>query len=203
MTESEWHTSDDAGAMLDYLWARHGVSPHAIDVRFGDDMGDIPAAPGALVDLERALHRYYLACCRVIWKLLPQEESRRGVELAEQFVDGKVSDEEIRKYNWHVEGAELCIDFNTEPEAIDCWVAEIRALTEAELRSMLHPPEAAQLIEPRELLKRAAYFADYAMIYPSLSPKGPPTASYRPFLSPEVLRQSVAYPAATADKPRC
>jgi hypothetical protein len=62
---------------------------------------------------------------------------------------------------------------------------------------MLHPPEVAQEIEPRELLKRAAYFVDYAMIFPSLRPKGPPPASYRPFLSAAVLRQHIAYPGAT------
>ena len=62
------------------------------------------------------------------------------------------------------------------------------------MRSMLHPSESADEIDPRELLKRAAYFADYAMIYPSLSPQGPPPDSYRPFLSADVLRQYVGYP---------
>lgn len=50
-------------------------------------------------------------------------------------------------------------------------------------------------IEPRELLKRTAYFEDYAMIYPSLSPKRPPRVIYRPFLSATVLRQHIGYPS--------
>src|SRR5262249_2845506 len=144
-------------------------------------------------------HRFYLASCRGIWKLLPQEASRRGVEMAEQWLAGSVSDEEMSEYNWDVEGAAFCIDYNTAPADIDRWVAEVRALSTAELRSMVHPPGAAEGIEPRELLLRAAYFADYAMVYPSLSPKGPPPASYRPFLSATVLRQHVGYPGRSPD----
>jgi hypothetical protein len=185
--------------MLDALWKQHGVSPAGIDLRVGGDVRESTPTQDGLIDLARAFHRYYLASCRGIWKLLPQEESRRGVELAEQFLAGEVSGEELRKYNWHVEGAAFCIDYNTDPEAIDRWVAEVRAIPEAELRVMLHPPETALEIEPRELLLRAAYFADYAMIYPSLRPKGPPPVSYRPFLSARVLRQflgSLARPLA-------
>lgn len=193
MTEAEWHRSNDAGAMLDIFWQQRGVSVHWTDLRFGGDVrGD--TSKGDTADLDRALHRFYLACCRGIWKLLPQEESRRGVEMAEQWLVGAVSDEELSKYNWHVEGAAFCIDYNTAPADIERWVGEVRGLPAAELRSMLHPPEAADEIEPRELLKRAAYFVDYAMIYPSLSPQGPPPASYRPFLSAEVLRRYVGYP---------
>ncbi len=202
MIEADWQRSNDAGAMLDYPWEQYRTSPHSNDLRFGGNMRNAASSTDTLADLDRALHRYYLASCRGIWKLLPQDESRRGVELAEQFLAGAVSGEELSDYNYYVEGAAFCIDYNTVPEAIDRWVAEVSAIPEAELRSMLHPPAAAHEIEPLELLKRAAYFVDFAMIYPSLSPKGPPPASYRPFLSAEVLRQYVEYPAPTADGPR-
>jgi hypothetical protein len=52
------------------------------------------------------------------------------------------------------------------------------------------------------LLKRAAYFVDYAMVYPSLSPMGPPPASYRSFLSARVLREHVGSPAHPEDGER-
>lgn len=193
MTEAEWQCGDDAGAMLDFFWQQRDVSPHWTNLRFG---GDVPgeASTGETADLDRALHRFYLACCRGIWKLLPQQESRRGVEMAEQWLIGAVSSKELSKYNWHVEGAAFCIDYNTAPADIERWVKEVRELPVAELRSMLHPPGAAEEIEPRELLKRAAYFVDYAMIYPSLSPNGPPPASYRPFLSAALLRRHIGYP---------
>jgi hypothetical protein len=150
------------------------------------------------IEMDRALHRYYLASCRSIWELLRQEASRRGVELADQFLEGKVSADELSEYNWHVEGAAFCIDYNCDLAAIDRWVAEVRALPDFRLRSMLHPTDAALEIEPRELLKRAAYFADYAMIYPSLTPKGPPSDTYRLFLSAEMLRKFVEYPFPAA-----
>jgi hypothetical protein len=198
VTEAEWHRSDDAGAMLDYLWEQYGVSPYGIDLRFGGDMRETAPSLGPLTDLDRVLHRFYLASCRRIWKLLPQEASRRGVELTEHFLAGAVSGEEITNYNWHVEAAAFCIDYNSDPEAVDRWVTELRVIPEAELESMLHPPGFARRTDPRELLMRAAYFVDYAMVYPSLSPKGPPPASYRPFLSAVLLRQYVAYPARSS-----
>ena len=195
MTKSEWLESEDAGAMIEYLWQRRGVSPRTIDLSFGGDMTQSALAQDETADLVRVLHRFYLASCRGIWKLLPQEASRRGVELAERFIVGRASAEELNEFNYHVEGAAFCIDYNSDPEAVDRWVAEVRAIPEAELRSMLHPPSVATEIEPRELLKRAAYFADYAMIYPSLTPLGPPRASYLPFLSAQVLRQHIGHPS--------
>jgi hypothetical protein len=197
MTEAEWHRSDDAGAMLDFLWQRQGVSPDEIDLRFG---GDVKAS-GAGDDLSHSLHRFYLASCRRIWPLLPQEASRRGVEMAEQFLAGEVTSEQVSEYNWHTEGAAFRIDYAAAPgdtEAIAHWVAEVQTLPASELRSMLHPPETAGEVEPRKLLLRAAYFADYAMLYPSLRPHGPPPVSYRPFLSAEVLRRHVGYPGAAS-----
>src|SRR5689334_17272244 len=88
MTEAEWHRSDDAGAMLDFLWQQQGISPHWTDLRFGGDVREAATSGGTGIDLECALHQFYLASCRAIWKLLPQEESRRGVEMAEQYLDG-------------------------------------------------------------------------------------------------------------------
>jgi hypothetical protein len=202
MTESEWIESEDAGAMIEYLWQRRGVSPRTIDLTFGGDMTQSTLTQDETADLVRVLHRFYLASCRGIWKLLPQEASRRGVELAEQFIVGRASAGELNEFNYHVEGAAFRIAYNTEPEAIDQWAAQVRAIPEAELRSMLHPPSVASEIEPWELLKRAAYFADYAMIYPSLGAIGSPRASYLPFLSAQVLRQHIGYPTHPMDSSR-
>jgi hypothetical protein len=193
MTEEEWNRNDDAGAMLDFLWQRRGVSPGEIDLRLGGD----GKASDAGEDPARSLHPFYLASCRRIWPLLPQEASRRGVELAEQFLAGEALAEQVNEYNWHTEAAALCLDHAAAPgdtEAIAQWVAEVGALPAGELRALLHPPETADEVEPRELLLRAAYLADYAMI----SSQGPPPATYRPFLSAEVLRRYVGYSGLAA-----
>jgi hypothetical protein len=194
MNEAEWIDSNDAGAMLEFLWLCQGIQPCAIDLRSDGKFSEPDPRQSDFASLERQLHQFYLACCRAIWKLLPQEESRRGVELAERYLDGKVTDEELSKYNWYVEGAAFNIDYNCKPEAIRRWVEEVRRIPEMELRSMLHPPDAALAIEPRKLLLQAAYFADFAMIYPTLTPKGPPPTSYYPFLSANSLRKFVGNP---------
>jgi hypothetical protein len=198
MTEAEWLNSNDAGAMLEFLWDCQGIRPCDIDLRFGGNIRESTLSQGTAARLDRQLHRYYLASCRAIWRLLPQEASRRGVELAEQYLTGKATSEELNKFNWDVEGAAFNIDYNVDAEAINTWIEEVRAIPEAEFRSMLHPPEIALAIAPRELLKRAAYFVDYAMIYPSLTPKGPPPRSYYPFLSTDLLREFVGNPFCSA-----
>ncbi|HMC66651.1 MAG TPA: hypothetical protein VKI65_17080 [Gemmataceae bacterium] len=194
MTEAEWLSSNDAGAMLEVLWQSRGIQPCEIDLRFGGHVRESEAAQSAVAGLDRQLHRFYLASCHAIWKLLPQETSRRGVELAEQYLTGKARTEELNKFNRDVEGAAFNIDYNVDPEAIRRWVEEVRAIPETELQSVLHPPGIALEIEPRELLKRAAYFVDFAMIYPSLTPKGPPPKSYYPFLSADLLREFIGNP---------
>ena len=145
-------------------------------------------------NLEHQLHHFYLACCRAIWKLLPQDASRRGIELAEQYLLGEVTGEELSQFNWNVEGAAFNIDYNVDPESIERWCEEVRGIPETELGQLLHPADVKHEIEPRDLLLRAAYFVDYAMIYPSLSPKGPPPKRYSLFLSAVLLRQCVGNP---------
>ncbi|WP_331156140.1 hypothetical protein [Steroidobacter sp.] len=180
----EWLSSDDAGAMLEYLFHQRRNSYN-----------------GAGEGLTRSLHRFYLASCRGIWPLLPQEASRKGVELSEQFLAGKATAEQLSEYNWHTEAAAFRIDYADADDDMDVarWVAEVKALPAQELRAMLHPPSAADEAEPRELLKQAAYFADYAMSYQNLRRPEPPPMSYRPFLSAEILRQYVAYPGPVGE----
>jgi hypothetical protein len=192
MTESEWLACDDAGAMLEYIWVCHDVQPCDIGLRFDGDMRNVDMSDSAVAILERRLHRYYLASCRAIWKLLPQEESRRGVEVAERYLMGKATDQEFRKAEYEAEGAAFNIDYNVDPDAIERWVEQVRVIPKQELQLLLHPPTL--VIELRELLKRAAYFADFAIVYPSLSPKGPPSENYYMFLSAPLLREFVGNP---------
>ena len=147
-----------------------------------------------MAQLERQLHRYYLACCRAIWMLLPQEESRRGVEIGEQYLLGQITDEELNRLNWHVEGAAFTIDYNCKPEEIAIWVEKVRQLSPSELGALLHPTRTTWDINERELLTHAAYFADFAMIYPQLTQREVPPKSYAPFLSADLLRNHIDDP---------
>jgi hypothetical protein len=173
MTEAEWFESDDAPRMITALR----------ELR-----------KDQVADLERQLHRYYLACCRAIWKLLPQEASRNGVVVAEQRLAGGVSDDEFHRAEYHCEGAAFNIDYDCDPVAVRCWINQTRAIPEAELRAMLHPSDAAHQIETRELLKRAAYFADYAMVSQGITPQGYVFTDYDLFLSADLLREAFGNP---------
>ena len=146
------------------------------------------------LELELPLYRFYLATCRNIWVLLPQEESRKGIELAEQFVAGEATWEQVSRYNWHTEGAAFSFENDNDPE-IPRLVREADALDKTTLREILSKPEVLADEGMKELLKSAAYFADHSMIYPSIQPKGPPR-EHTEFMFADTLRKYVEYPSA-------
>jgi hypothetical protein len=70
MKPAEWRSSSDPSAMLAFLAGK--VS-------------------------ERKLRLFACACCRRIWHLLPEEDSRRAVEAAERYADGLLTLEELSR----------------------------------------------------------------------------------------------------------
>src|SRR5258708_965776 len=68
MTEPVWLVSDDPD------WMLHMVNRRAS---------------------KRKQRLFACACCRLIWPLLSDERSRKGVEVSERYADGLASDEEL------------------------------------------------------------------------------------------------------------
>jgi hypothetical protein len=68
MTEAEWAACTDPGLMLEFLrgWAN-----------------------------SRKLCLFACACCRCIWGLMPDQTSRRAVEVAERFADRQATEAEV------------------------------------------------------------------------------------------------------------
>lgn len=191
MTKSEWNASEDAGHMLDFLWAQEPF------ISIAQKFKNYPPKDNweNYLTLEKPIYSFYLASCRNIWQLLPQEESRKGIELAEQFIAGEILWEQVSEYNWNTEGAAFLIDYDTEPDLIAEWVKEVESIPDSSMAELLNLQENRERPEPRKLLLNAAYFADHAMIYPSITPKGPPS-NHRQFMFASLLREYVDYPVA-------
>lgn len=141
---------------------------------------------------ETIVHRFYLASCREIWCLLPDKETRKGVEIAEKWLDGDVADVELNACDYLVEGAAFGIDYKTSPDELNVWISNVDAISESKLTSILSLP-TCERPDSYQLLKAAAYFAHYAIMYPAMNPKGIPPQSYHKFLSTNVLRQHMPY----------
>ena len=172
MTEEEWLRSDDVVLML--RWFRQEWR-------------------GEEADLDRLLHRYCLACCRRIWRLLPQEESRAGIEVAERLVDGLATRDEFARAEWLAEGAAFTIDQDSEHESIASWCDEVSRIPPEEFDAMIQSPRPGDDLSPRSLLEHAAYFVDTAMCYPGIGPKES-IERYRLFLPAPLLREVVGNP---------
>ncbi|WP_435018096.1 hypothetical protein TA3x_000041 [Tundrisphaera sp. TA3] len=168
--------------MIEALWQARGTEGMWLD--FVEALSESPA----FREFHAALYRYYLLCCREIWDLLVVEWSRLGVELAEQYLAGEVNREGLDEADWLAEGGFFAVIHNTDPDSMDRWLAEIRAIPEGKLRAMLHPPETSGRLGERDLLEWAARFAGWAVCFPKCPYKNLPSESFAPFLSAEILR---------------
>src|SRR5262249_13852740 len=101
MTEAEWAISNDAVAMITALPALYA--------------DDLPL-------FKRMLHRYYLACCRAIWKLLPDEHSRNSVAVAERYLEGQADDADMGDADWYSEGAAFGIEYREDE--VEEWIRQ-------------------------------------------------------------------------------
>jgi hypothetical protein len=190
MTEEEWLWSDDAALMVRWLLQKW---------------------PGEAAELDKLLSRYFLACCRRIWRLLPVEDSRAGVEVAERFARGQASDKELGRAQWLAESAPW--RFHLDPGMTACWseqdhqdaarwCEEVARLSASELDAMICSPCPGDDLSPRGLLEHAGDFALYAICYPDVEPKESMT-QYRLFLPAPLLREVVGNPFRTEeDRPR-
>ena len=141
---------------------------------------------GTDADFERRLHRYLLACCRMIWDILPQEGSRQGIAVAERYHDGLVSLKELRRADYHAEGAAFQIDYSPDSEDVVQMVELVGSMPRRRIERMVPEIATYDEIDPRELLLNAAYFAAFAVGYPDMRRKVI-SGEYHVFLSSELL----------------
>ena len=190
MTENEWLICEDAASMFDNVWEQEPF----VSLASKFTRGSTDEEWQSNLEVEKPLYRFYLASCRNIWQLLPQEESRKGVELAEEFVAGNISWEKVSDYNYYTEGAAFNIDYDVEPKQIEKWVKEVESVSGKTFQGLLSSERAYSELGPRGILLDAAYFADHAMMYPCLTPKGPPH-KHTHFMFAGLLREYIDYPS--------
>jgi hypothetical protein len=200
MNLAEWLRSDDPSQMLEWLLS---IMPEeAFDYR---------------------LRRFYLACCRRIWRLLPPDAIRLGLEAAERHLEGTATPREasywahlakewgymaeadiyaISTYNCVCDEQELPDEsFFSQSGRVQCWVDEIARIPTHKIRRMVRKKGDAITSSPRKVLEDATMFA-HSTIYWAVGSgevkRGIET--YGQFLFPHVLRATVCHPLEISNR---
>ena len=194
MNHAEWLRSDDPSQMLE--WLRSIMPEEVFDYR---------------------LRGYYLACCRRIWRLLPSDAIRLGLEAAERHLEGTTTPRDasywaqlardwgymaeadiyaISTYNSVCDERELPDEsFFSQSGRVQRWVNEIARIPSHKIRKMVRTTGDADTPSPRRLLDDATCFAFYTIYWAVGSGdvrRG--IEAYGQFLSPHVLRATVCHP---------
>jgi len=164
MTNDEWAKSTNAPAMLEALRSQ---------------------TPDYFNTLTTPLHRYFVACCWKIEHLILQKHLRNGLIGTEKWSNGLISDKELYKLDWHAEAVCFGLDYAETTEEIN----EVRILIES-----IDQLKAMSFEDARDLLREAAYFAEGALIYPTMKRRPYFKRMFiSQFLCPDLLRTHV-YP---------
>ena len=91
-----------------------------------------------------------------------------GVEAGEKYCRGEMDWEEARRTDWHSEASAFLFDYNDEanPE-VASFVAQVTQ-DRGSIERLLVPACSFEEQSVRELLKDAAYFANFALCYPAI-----------------------------------
>jgi hypothetical protein len=83
---------------------------------------------GKLIGRKRKLRLFAVACCRQIWSLLGDARSRRAVEVAEQYAEGQISEQELRDVeSLAMEAHQTAFDVKGKEGALPEWAAVFAA----------------------------------------------------------------------------
>jgi len=160
MNYQDWSASKNAPAMLTSLHLNY---------------------PDQMQSLIPQLHRYFIATCQRIEHLTPQDNLRKAVQGAEQWLAGEISDEALHRLEWNAEASAFRMERAKHPEDFE-W-----------LKAMVGKIEALKglpIKEAHRILTNAAYFVDEAVCYPTIS-SAPFVQSLclSEFLSADLLRK--------------
>ena len=139
--QAEWLFSDDVSSMLTALRSTWS---------------------GSEAELDLQLHRYLLACCKRIWRLLPGDAIRMAIETAERYLDGQATASDFHQVldlAEHQYVNVIAIDSDYDQIYIERWLNEIAKIPRTKLRKLVRTSVQAPEPSPREILVDAAAFA--------------------------------------------
>ena len=160
MNNHEWNSSDNAVDML-------------ISLRSYDEQ----AFKGHVKELQF----FYVECCKAQLYLLPQVEFIKGLELAEAYVNKKVSEKEVSAQNWYTEAAVFGMDYDVDTEKNDGIYKGISKKLKLSFG------------DSKRYAVHLGYFIDWCTLY-AQSFNGHIPEKYSEFLVADILKKHISKP---------
>lgn len=91
-----------------------------------------------------------------------------GIEAGEKYCSGEISWEEALKTDWYSEASAFLFDYNDEGDPNVASYVELISQDRDNLERLLVPPNSFGEQSVRELLRDAAYFANFSLKYPGM-----------------------------------
>lgn len=91
-----------------------------------------------------------------------------GVEAGEKYCRGEISWEEARQADWHSEASAFLFDYNDEDNPDVAAFVALVTQDRDKIERLLVPAFSFDEQPVREILKDAAYFANFALCYPAI-----------------------------------
>ena len=111
------------------------------------------------------VHLYLIKCSRRIWGLIPDIGSRKGIEAAENYLNGIITQEEAYKADWPSEASAFLFDYSdASDKKINLYTNTVISNI-SKYESILVPPQEIKPETVQSLLKNAAYFANMVLCF--------------------------------------
>ncbi|MEP0177852.1 MAG: hypothetical protein ABJH28_10895 [Paraglaciecola sp.] len=128
------------------------------------------------------LQLFFIDCCKSKLYLLPHDEFKIALDLADKFASGSVSLEKVREYNWYTESAVFSMDYDTDTEK------NLKIYNK--IKDELGLPN---ILDARAFAISLGYFIDWSSLYLS-DFDGKTPNNYEQFLEAELLRKRIDAP---------
>ena len=128
------------------------------------------------------LQLFFIDCCRLYLYLLPHEEFRVALDLAEDYASDQISLDKVREYNWYTESAVFSMDYDIDTEK-----------NLAIYENIQEKLSLQNILDARAFAISLGYFVDWTSMYLS-DFAGKTNDKYERFLDADLLRRRIREP---------